>query len=61
MIVNALVYSYLTVEAIPSESLPTDTVIGAIGVLALSKRVTVEEVKSTLIIISTAILRLVFH
>ena len=53
--------SYLAIESIPSKSLSTDTVIGSVGVLTLCERVTVEEIKLTLIVISTPVLNLVFH
>ena len=52
---------YLTVEAIPSEALPTDAVIRPIGVFALSKGVTVVEIQQTFVIISASLLQAVVY
>jgi hypothetical protein len=53
--------SYLTVKSVPCESLPTDTVVGAVGVLALGERVAVEDVEDTFVVVRAAILRTALH
>jgi hypothetical protein len=54
-------YYYLTIESIPCESFPADAVVRAVGVLALSEWVAVEDVQDAFVVIRAAILRTALH
>ena len=49
-------FLHLTSKAVASEAFPADAVVGAVGVLALGCRVTMEHVQLTLVLVHAAIL-----